>query len=406
MDRMKQFWGRQSLCTMMALSMLPLLFGRGSQAVENGSTEYYKMLSSVEYSGKTQFKNQVETLLTVTKQLLSDNKVLYFISSNDFDLAANNLDLGQQPSPRGISFLIDRGTGYLSGAGNELALLEELNNHCVEALKTATRQNIGKTWKQSFQLLPLSESLPNQLTLTLTAIQSKTKAFGEMIAVRALSEPFFVKAAKINEGVGGVKSRIGAVYLFDQEIEDIYLSVSVFEATTDMNGFSEKLRHEVATYKSDANGVSVDLTGLAKDFEKLVRKVGLAKKSIEVVNQAPAPQWVQSEALAAAKVAHVCAAIACEGAPNPVALIYIAVAQTVAQQTVGTLLSVGTVGVISSTLAASVTGVGAMKIAAAPALMGMGLGTAGAVAGGTVGAIAIAGGFDDDDEKARSPSQP
>jgi len=121
------------------------------------------------------------------------------------------------------------------------------------------------------------------------------EAFNDMIAVRALSEPFIVKAAKEEgTGVGGLRSRINAVYLFDPEIDDVYLSISAFEATTNINGFKETLRHEVATYKTDAAGASVAMTALGKKFEKLARKMGLTKKSLKVVKESPLPQWARS----------------------------------------------------------------------------------------------------------------
>jgi hypothetical protein len=45
-----------------------------------------------------------------------------------------------------------------------------------------------------------------------------------------------------------------------------------------------------------------------------------------------------------------------------------------------------------------------MKVAIAPAFLGVGMGTAGAVAGGAVGTVAVAGGFDSDGHDDRSPS--
>ena len=46
-----------------------------------------------------------------------------------------------------------------------------------------------------------------------------------------------------------------------------------------------------------------------------------------------------------------------------------------------------------------------MKIAVAPAFMGIGLGTAGVAAGATAGTVAIAGGGSAGGSDARSPSQ-
>jgi hypothetical protein len=287
-----------------------------------------------------------------------------------------------------------------------MALLERINNHCVMSLDKITKEYAGKTWKQSFDLSSFGHAFPNRLRFTLTAMPLRTEMFGDMIAVRALSEPFFIKAAKSDGGLGGVKSKIGTVYLFDSDVENVYLSISVLDATTNINGFKEELRHEIATYKADSAGVSVDLSGLGKDFENLVSKVGLSKKAAPVTRRLHLPNWAQTEALEAGQVAHMCAAIACEGAtaPNPVAAIYIPVARTIAMQSLGTLASVGTVGAVSSALVNSVPGFAGMKIAvAAPTIMGVNAGTAAVAAGATAGTVAIVA---SSREGARSPVTP
>src|SRR3972149_7130866 len=235
------FWTR-TFCLMISLeaALCPAL-ANATQLAGNESVQHYKMLSSVEYSGQGQFKNQVETLLTVKKQLLSDDKVRYFISSNDFDLLRDNLDAEQQSSPGEISFIVDGKTGCISGGGKDLGFLEKINNHCISSLKKVTKDNIGKTWKQSFDMPFLEHLFTGELKFTLTAINLKTEAFGEVIAVRALSEPFVFKVSGAQGSAGNVKSKIGAIYLFDPDIEDIYLSISVFEATTNINGSKEQL---------------------------------------------------------------------------------------------------------------------------------------------------------------------
>jgi len=170
----------------------------------------------------------------------------------------------------------------------------------------------------------------------------------EMIAVRALSEPFFVKTGK-----GSIRSQINAIYLFDPRIEDVYLSISVFEGATDVNGYKEVLRHEVATYKTDSTGKSVDLNGLGRDFEKFVRKVGLSRKAVEIEKESPLPQWAQSEGLTAAQVANICAAMACEGAPNPVRTVCIPAAQTIGAQSLGLIPSIDSSFAMAPTVAGS-----------------------------------------------------
>jgi hypothetical protein len=365
-SKTKSLWTGWNFCLMVLSVVLLLPFGKSVFAAKSESIQYFKMLSTVEYAGNGQFRNQVETLFTVRKLPFDNDKVGYFFS------------------PREHSFVLDKKTRLLSVASKGLDLFVKVNNQCVKSLEKVTRENIGKTWKQSFDLSSLGTSLPDELKLTLKAIRVEATVFGEMIAVRGLSEPFVVKAPKKGGGTGSIKSRVGAVYLFDPEIEDIYLSISVFEATTNINGPKEKLRHEVATQMTDAAGVPVDLGGLGKKFESLVGGLGLTKKGLKVDKEALLPQWARAEGLNAAQVASICTATACEGALNPVVTVCIPAARTVAEQSLGTLPS-------SMLAAATVTeSLGTVGIVVPPPFLGVGVGTAAAVAGGTVGTVAIA----------------
>jgi hypothetical protein len=395
----------RSLYSILALTGVLLLMGNVAQPAEQ-TGQHYKMLSAVDYSGQEQFKNHVETQLTVRKQPLADDKVRYLISSNEFDLSADISSPAQQSSSKEISFIIDTKTGFLSQSGSDLTLIENINNQCIRSLKKVSGDKIGKSWKQTFSLSSLVESLPGQMSFTLTAIGLKTQLYGDMLAVRALSEPFIVRIPNTKGGVGQLRARISAVYLFEPNADEVYMSISVFEATTDVSGFAEKLRCEVATYRTDAAGQSLDFSGLGREFEKLVQSVGLSDRSIKIVKETPLPKWVRSGGLSAAQVSNACAAIACEGAVNPVASIYIPAARTLALQTAGRVASMTTVGTVSGVLATKVTGIAGMKIAVAPAVMGMGLGTAGAVAGVGAGAVAIAGGAESGGHGENSPTTP
>ena len=243
----------------------------------------------------------------------------------------------------------------------------------------------------------------------MTSMEENTEKYGRMIAVRALSEPFVVKVFKAKEGLKDVKSRIRAAYLFDSDVEDVYLSISVFEATGNIDSSNEKLRHETATYKTNARGVAVDLRGLSKDFEKFIRKVGLTNESLNVVNKVSLPRWAQSEGLRAAQIGNICAATSCEGALNPVVTVCLPTARTVALQSFGSIASAGQIGSIGVVLAKSVPALAGMKIAMAPAWAGLGLGTAAHVtglAGATAGGIAIAENNSNGGTSARSPVTP
>lgn len=396
-DETRCYSRQQESWLMMALSvMLILVLSAACLAAQQENAGHYKMVSTVEYGGKGQFRNQAETLFEVEKQALPNNRVRYSLLGN-----GNVSDTGQESSPRTLDFILDRSTRQVSGVGQDLAFWAKVNNGSIRSLQKVTKDSIGKTWKQSFALSRFDESLPGTLTLTLTAMEFKTKAFGPMIAVRALSEPFFARVDR-----GSLRCRVNTVYLFDPEIEEIYLSTSVFEAITNSYGFKEILRHEVATYRTDGTGASVDLTGLGKDFEKFVQQIGLSRKGIKVTDETPLPQWAQSEGLAAAQVALICGAMACEGAANPVVIVCIPAAQTVAGQSLGRIPTLGklaTAETVAGTVGKSVPGIGTMKIAARPEFFGLGLDTAAAVGGLGAG---VAAGIENNRGHGRSNRSP
>ena len=305
-----------------ALPAVFLMFGATCLGMETQSVQHYKLISTVEYTGEGQFRNQAVTVLTVTKEPLAGNEVQYSFTAKD-----PNSTSDQQASSMMFSFVIDRDTRRVSRATEDLTFWARVNNESVKSLKRVTRDNVGKTWKQSVDLSSLGEVPVEKLSFTLTAIQTRANAFGEMIAVRALSEPFVVKIDK-----KFFRSKISSVYLFDADIEDIYLSISVFEAAGDVGGLKETLRHEVATYRTDAAGVAPDLSDISRDFEKLLAKVGLSQSSLEIVEESPLPQWALSQGLRAAQVANICSAAVCEGALNPVATVSIPIARVLESQ--------------------------------------------------------------------------
>jgi hypothetical protein len=360
------------------------------ESANNISVEHQKMLSTIEYAGDGQFKHQVETLLTIEKESLPSERTRYSISSEDFSFSqpVNS----REPVSNYITFVIDEKSGRMLNSEGNLTLMERANNLCVDSIQKVVKENIGKTWKQSFDLSSLDYSMPEKITFTMTAMSTNTEEYGRMIAVRALSEPFKVSVLDSEGKIKKLKSRIRAAYLFDSEINEIYLCMSVFDASTDINSKNEKLRYEVATYKTDSEGNAVDLKGLGKDFETFVRKVGLTNQDFEIEKETTLPQWARSEGLSAIQLSNICAAAACEGALNPVATITMPAARTVALQSANRIVSVQQGATISSVLAKNVPALGGMKIAVAPALAGSGLMTAGnvtALAGATAGGVAI-----------------
>ena len=405
MRKPKCVWSERAFCLVMSLSVvLWLTTGSAGLAAPNESVQQYKMLSVLEYSGKSQFRNEAETLFTVRKQCLSNDKARYVLSANDLDVAEGNLGSSQLSSFRELSFVIDGRTQHLSGTDKDLAFLEKVTNQCVKALREVTKRNVGKTWKQGFDLSSLGNSLPPEMRFTLTAIPLETEAFGELIGVRALSEPFFVKTANGRGAAGSVQCRINCAYVFDSEFEDVYLSVSVFKATTNVNGFNEKLQHTVTTCKADAAGWLTNLNDLGKDkdFEKLVSKLGLTS-SLKVVKGGPLAQWARAEGVRAAQVANICAAASCEGALNPVVTICLPVASTVELQSFSESASTSTL--LAAGGVEGTEGAGGLQWWPPWANIGWNWPTAAWGAGLGVGGAALGGAFDSD-SKHRSPVTP
>lgn len=401
MRKLGDVWSKQGLYLAMSLSVLLLpTFGRPSLASQDKTVHRYKLLSTLEYSGQGQFSSEFETLCTVKKLISSGDKVQFCLSANDADLPGDKLNAGEQISLKELSFVIDDKTQHLSATGTELAFLEKVSNQCVRTLKKVAKENVGKTWKQGFDLSSLGNSLPGELRLTLTAIPVKTEAFGELIAVRALSEPFSVKTAEDKTGVGSVQCRVNCVYVFDPELEDIYLSVSIFRAATNVRGFNEMLQHSVATRKADAEGKPLDLSELGKDkdFEKLVSKLGVTS-NVAVVKGGSLPQWAKVDGVRAAQVANVCAATSCEGALNPVATVFLPAAQIIQLQSFSEPVTTGAL------LAASGGKGGQRAQGGGWDWIGWNWQTAAWGAGITFGTLGAAGAFDDTETKYRSPAQ-
>ncbi len=399
--RAKHQWTRTAL-TAVIVGIVLLLFAQVAVAVQDTGKYHYKMISSIEYSGKGQFKNRTESLFTVGKEPLSDNKVQYSIWTDDAgsDAGSDSLGFGR------VSFVLDWANREIVTSNGNLSFFQTIHNHCAQSLENVTAANIGKTWKQSFDLSFLDASLPSELKLTVTAVDLKTDVLGDMIAVRALSEPFTFETTGIEDKTGKVNCKVNSVYLFDPSVEQIYMSISVFEATTNVNGFKERVRHELATYMTDSAAIPVDFTGLGKKFEKLVRKVGLTNKDMKVTKPTSLPRWVRRDALRVIGLADTCAALACEGAPNPVVSVCIPAGRMVAMQGLGHIAGSSQLGTIATSLAKDIGPIGSMKIAVAPGIMGLSSMQAGAIAGGTAGGVAAGGGGGGGSDGVRSPAAP
>jgi len=345
----------------------------------------FNAISTIEYTSKVgQYRSQASTLFDVEKTSMENNVVSYSITSPDLSGLPEGFD-------KRLSFVVDRSNRKIASESRDLSLIEYVNNQCVQSFKKLTPERAGTSWKQSFKLSVPGLSLPKSLDLNLSATSLKSKSQGDLLAVRALSKPFDLTVKDSKGKESSIKCKIGTVYLFDASVEDIYLSISVFEASTNMNGYSETLRHEVATYRTNEYGKAVDLKGMGKEFEKFVRKVGLKTKPVVVTKKTALPEWARSEVLPAAKASNICAATACEGALNPVVSICAATTQAMTLQSAGFISSGGAPMLVSKSLVQAVPGMGGMKIAMAP-FMGVGMGTAGAIGGGSAAGIAAGGG--------------
>ena len=382
---------KNTVCSLIIIAIL--IFVSSIGMADTDSLYHYKMLSTVEYNGNGQYRNQLETLMTVKKVYLGDNMVRYSVSTDDYDLVKGNQDTAEdQPAPYDpISFIVDRNTKHLTMVNEDFSLLEVVHDHCVQSLDTVVKENIGKSWKQTIRLPEVLETLPNELTFSLKAEAMETEVFGEMVAVRALSDTFISKVQRYAEETKEVvelepiKARIGTIYVFDKDIEEVYLSISVFRAVTTINGKKETVRHEIATYATDSSGQSLDFTGLGKKFENLVRGLRLNDKNSEIQQEVSLPRWASFEALYASEVSQLCAATTCEGALNPVVTVSIPVARTVTLMSQGALSPVGGLamaGTVGGALGTGVPAVGALGITGGP-IMGFGTATGVAIAAGT-----------------------
>ena len=124
---------------LLVLSLFAAFFVEPLTAADSGSLQHYKMISTVEFSGKGQYRNAVETLLSVKKEVLRDNQVRYSLSARDYDLSGSGASM-----PGVISFVVDPQTKQITDADKDLVLFEKVTNECVSALEG----NTGKEHRQ------------------------------------------------------------------------------------------------------------------------------------------------------------------------------------------------------------------------------------------------------------------
>lgn len=301
-------------------------------------TDYFKLISTVEYIAKRgneskQFRHQAEPWFIVTTVPQTKDQTYYHLITTDFKFSdPNTQQRYEQMSEIHYDLTSKR---YMTGVDADMLHLQTMNNECIRTIDDKAPENIGQTWTCRFNLGIFNHySLPDELKFTVTSIKVPTNELGDFVAVRAISDPFMVKAAGQVEDYGYVKCQIASVYLFDPYVEqtnaeDVYVSATVFLAATKMDGMDQQYRYEFGTYKTDANAVAVDMEGLGFELEDFVRKIQLIPQPIEVKDPAGLPSWAKSEIVNAAQISSACAAVACEqNIVNPVASIYLAAART------------------------------------------------------------------------------
>jgi hypothetical protein len=249
------FWLRFLLAVIVTLPAGQIVH---AQQIQNSGqrTDYFHLISTVEYTAKEdkekkQYRHQAEACFAVTSWQTSAAQKHYRISTDQLklkngyvykeykDISQINYDLTEQR--------------YMTAVDDDLQHLKIMNNECVDTLKDKDIKGTGKTWTCRFDLRKFEHySLPAELKFTVSSIKVPTKKLGDLVAVRAISDPFMVKAVGQVEDYGYVKCQVASVYLFnpyvlDRNGEDLYVSATAFVATTKMDDVSQEYRYEFGT---------------------------------------------------------------------------------------------------------------------------------------------------------------
>jgi hypothetical protein len=337
----RDFWLR-----LLLVVVIGLLTGQNGYAQQRKLTEqrtdYFKLISTVEYTAKRgsesrQYRHQAEPWFAVTTIPQTDSQRRYHLITGDLRFLNRYLQQKYENAGEINYELIEK--RLIAGVDSDLSALQKMNNECVKTIGGKAPNKIGEQWKCKFNLGIFNHySLPKELKFTVTSIKVPTDKLGDLVAVRAVSDPFLVKAAAQIEGYGYVRCKIASVYLFDPYMyetgeEDVYVGATVFLAATGMDDMTQQYRWEFGIYKTDTEASAIDMNGLSRDLEGFVRDIQLIPEPIQVKNSCCPPMWAQSEIANAAQLASACAAVACEqNIVNPVASIYLASARVYSLQ--------------------------------------------------------------------------
>jgi len=330
------FWLRFLLAVVIGLPSGQMVYAQ-RQRLSEQRTDYFKLISTVEYTAQRgneskQYRHQAEPWFAVTTIPRTNEQRHYHLITDDLRFQSQYLEQKHEDAGEINYDLTEK--RLMTDVDSDLLALQKMNNECIKTIGGKAPKEVGKTWTCRFNLGIFNHySLPNELKFTVTSVKIPTDKLGDLVAVRAISDPFLVKAAAQIEGYGFVKCKIACVYLFDPYVyetgeEDVYASAMVFLAATKMDGTTQQYRYEFGTYKTDADAKAIDMNGLGLELEDFVREIQLTLQSIEVKNSCCPPQWIRSEIANAAQLASACAAVACEqNIVNPVASIYLTAAR-------------------------------------------------------------------------------
>ncbi|PKL49167.1 MAG: hypothetical protein CVV39_03380 [Planctomycetes bacterium HGW-Planctomycetes-1] len=336
-----KFWLHILLAVAVSLPAGPIAYAQQTrqQAQSIGqSVDYFYLVSTVEYTAKQgseerQYRHQVEPWFTVTSYPISKTQRHYNLSTHRLDVKKGYI-YGQYQDVNEINYdLTDK--RYMTSVDDDLQHLRKMNNACIDTLNGKAVNKVGETWTCRYDLRIFNHySLPDELKFTVSSIEVPTEKLGDLVAVRAISDPFMVKAVSQREEYGYVKCQVASVYLFDLYVmdrnsEDLYVSATKFMAATKMDGMTQQYCYEFGTYKTDSNSMPIDLNGLDYIFEGFTQKIELTPEPLEVNQPTGMPFWARVEIVNAAQIASTCAAVTCEQAiVNPVASVYLAAART------------------------------------------------------------------------------
>jgi hypothetical protein len=339
------FWLRFLLAVVVTLPTGPIAYAQQvrqqqqsqSQAIGQAA-DYFYLVSTVEYTAKQgnekkQYRHQVEPWFVVTSHQTSADQRHYRLLTDRLKLK-NDYVYEQYKDVNEINYDLTQ-KRYMTSVDDDLQHLKQMNNECIDTLKDTAIGKVGETWTCRFDLRIFEHySLPDELKFTVSSVKVPTKELGDLVAVRAISDPFMVKVIGQNEDYGYVKCQVASVYLFDpyvmdRDSEDLYVSATKFMAATKMDGMTQHYCYEFGTYKTDINSTPIDLNGLDYVFEGFTQKIELTPEPLEVNKPTGMPFWARSEIVNAAQIASTCSAITCEqNIVNPVASIYLAAART------------------------------------------------------------------------------